>query len=398
MTGEFAMIIVGIDVASQKHDYFMMKPDTGEAFSKTSVTIENSEKGYKKLHEDITAFCGATGDYDVRIGLESTGIYHTNIIMFLLTQNYQVMMINPILTNMARKSSKVHCPKNDNLDSQTICKYLIENPDKFSPYTLSSYHSEALKSLSRKRFFVVEDLRKAKLVISNLVQMIFPEFKSLFSNIYGASAIAVLKHYQTPKKISKARADALSHLISRKCSCTAAQLIAAAKSSVGLSNDYLAFQLLDAIEEMEHIQQRIKKFDEQIKFYVDELCPELLSVPGVGYVTAGLLMGEIKDISRFKTVDSLIAYSGMDLEPYESGKYKAKNLHSTKKGSKYLRYALFQIARVAWIHDPVFNAYYYKKLSEGKHYYVALGHLQKKIIRVIFSILKNHSVYIVKTD
>ncbi len=391
------MIIVGIDVASQKHDYFMVKPDTGEVFSKSSVTIENSEKGYKKLHKDITAFCGATDDFDVRIGLESTGIYHTNIIMFLLTQNYQVMMINPILTNMARKSSKVHCPKNDNLDSQTICKYLIENPDEFSPYTLSSYHSEALKSLSRKRFFVVKDLRKAKLVVNNLVQVIFPEFKSLFSNIYGVSSIAILKRYQTPAKISKARTDSLSRLISRKCSCTATQLINAAKSSVGISNDYLAFQLLDAIDEMEHIQQRINKFDEQIKSYVDELCPELLSVPGVGYVTAGLLMGEIKDISRFKKVDSLIAYSGIDLEPYDSGKYTAKNLHPTKKGSKYLRYALFQVARVAWIHDPVFNAYYHKKLSEGKHYYVALGHLQKKILRVIYSILKNNSTYTIKS-
>ena len=105
------MVIVGIDVASQKHYYFMVKSETGEAFSKSSVSIGNSEKGYKKLHEDISAFCGAVGDYDVRIGLESTGIYHTNIIMFLLSQNYQVMMINPILTNMARKSDKVHVPK-----------------------------------------------------------------------------------------------------------------------------------------------------------------------------------------------------------------------------------------------------------------------------------------------
>ena len=390
------MIIVGIDVTSQKHDYFMVRPDTGEVFSKASVTIRNSENGYKKLHEDITAFCGATGDYDVRIGLESTGIYHTNIIMFLLSQNYQVMMINPILTNMARKSSRVHCPKNDNLDSQTICKYLIENPDKFSPYTLSSYHNEALKSLSGKRFFIVDELRKAKLTVNNLIQVIFPEFKSLFSNIYGATAISILKHYQTPKRIARAHADSLARFIHGSCSCTAAELIEAAKSSVGISNDYLAFQLADAIEEMEHIQQRVKKFDEQIKTYVDELCPELLSIPGVGYVTAGLIMGEIKDISRFRTVDSLIAYSGIDLETYESGNYKSKNLHPTKKGSKYLRYALFQVARVAWIHDPVFNTYYRKKLSEGKHYYVALGHLQKKILRVIYSILKNNSTYSVK--
>ena len=387
------MIIVGIDVASQKHDYFMVKSDTGEMFSKSSVTIKNSEEGYKKLHEDITAFCGATGDYDVRIGLESTGIYHTNIIMFLLSQNYQVMMINPILTNMARKSFKVHCPKNDNLDSQTICKYLIENPDKFSPYTMSLYHKEALKSLSRKRFLIVEELKKAKLAINNLVQVIFPEFKGLFSSIYGVTAVSILKNYQTPKKNSRAHTASLAKLIHKGCFCSATKLIETAKSSVGISNDYLAFQLVDAIEEMEHIQKRIKKFDQQIKVYVDELCPELLTIPGVGYVTAGLIMGEIRDIDRFNRVDSLVAYSGIDLEPYESGNYKSKNLHPTKKGSKYLRYALFQVARVAWIHDPVFKAYYNKKLSEGKHYYVVLGHLQKKILRVIYSILKNHSTY-----
>lgn len=116
------MIYIGIDIASEKHDFFMIQAETGVTFSKSSITIENSYDGYKKLHESICAFCGATGDSQIRIGLESTGIYHTNIISFLLSQNYQVMMINPILTNMAHKASKVHCPKNDNLDSQTICK------------------------------------------------------------------------------------------------------------------------------------------------------------------------------------------------------------------------------------------------------------------------------------
>lgn len=149
------MIVVGIDVASQKHDYFMLQAETGTVFSTSSVTIPNNEAGYKKLHKDIQTFCGAMGDSNVRIGLESTGIYSTNIIAFLVAQEYKVMMINPILTNMTRKAHKVHSPKNDNLDSQTICKYLVDNQDKFSPYTTTLYHKQALKSLSRKRFFRV---------------------------------------------------------------------------------------------------------------------------------------------------------------------------------------------------------------------------------------------------
>lgn len=191
------MIYVGIDIASEKHDYFMLHEETGVVFSRLAVTVPNTVAGYKKLHSDISAFCGATGDSKVRIGLESTGIYHTNIIRLLLLQNYDVMMINPILTNMARKAAKVHSPKNDNLDAQTICKYMIDHSDKFSPYTLSLYHNEALKSLSRKRFYIIKDLRKAKLAVNSLVQVIFPEFKALFSNIYGDSAIALLKTYGT---------------------------------------------------------------------------------------------------------------------------------------------------------------------------------------------------------
>ena len=387
------MIYVGIDIASEKHDYFMIQQETGVVFSRSAITIPNSEVGYKKLHADISAFCGATDDSKVRIGLESTGIYHTNIIHFLLTQNYDVMMINPILTNMARKAAKVHSAKNDNLDAQTICKYMIDHSDKFSPYTLSLYHNEALKSLSRKRFFIVEDLRKAKLAVNSLVQMIFPEFKTLFSNIYGGSATAILKTYGTPKALAKAHVSKVASLLHGRCKCTAEQLIAAAKTSVGISEPHYAFQLLDAIEEMEHISRRIKSYDVQIKAYVDELCPNLLSIPGVGYTTAGLIAGEIRDINRFHSAESLISYSGIDVTVYESGKYKAKNCMPSKKGSKYLRYALFQVSRVIWQHDPVFQAYYKKKQSEGKHYYVILGHMQKKVIRVVYSILKNDTTY-----
>lgn len=387
------MIYVGIDIASEKHDFFMVQAETGVVFSSSSITITNSEDGYKKLHKDISAFCGATGDSQVRIGLESTGIYHTNIIHFLISHDYQVMMINPILTNMARKSAKVHSPKNDNLDAQTICKYMIDNSDKFVPYTISLYHNEALKSLSRKRFFIVEDLRKAKLAVNNLLQVIFPEFKLLFSNIYGSSAISILKTYGTPKNLAKAHLNKVASLLHGRCKCTAEQIISAAKTSVGISEPHYAFQLTDAIEEMEHIQRRINGYDAQIKAYVDELCPNLLSIPGVGYTTAGLIAGEIRDVNRFHSAESLVSYSGIDVVVYESGKYKAKHLLPSKKGSKYLRYALFQVARIIWQHDPVFKDYYAKKQAEGKHYYVILGHIQKKVTRVIYSILKNGTTY-----
>ena len=390
------MIIVGIDVASEKHDYFMLRKETGEYFSSTAITIPNNEAGYKKLHRNIQSFCGATGDSKVRIGLESTGIYSTNIIAFLLEQNYETMMINPILTNMTRKASKVHSPKNDNLDAQTICKYLVDNESSFTPYTPTLYHILSLKSLSRKRFFIVENLRKAKLAVNNLVQIIFPEFKTLFSNIYGSSALSVLKEYPSPQKLARAHSNKVAALLNGHCKCAAEQLIEAARHTVGLKSDCYAFELEDAIAELEHIQRRVDSYDAQIRHYVNEICPNLLSIPGVGYITAGLIAGEIGDINRFRSTDSLVSFSGIDVTVYESGKYKAKHCMPSKKGSKYLRYALFQVARIIWQWDPTFKEYYDKKAAEGKHYYVILGHIQKKVIRVIYSVLKSGQTYEVR--
>ena len=390
------MIIVGIDIASQKHDYFMIHKDTGVVFSSSSVTIPNTENGYKKLHSDILSFSGAVGDSDIRIGLESTGIYHTNIITYLVSHDFKVMMINPILTNMARKANRVHSPKNDNLDSQTICKYMIDHSDKFLPYTSTLYHKQTLKSLSRKRFFIVEEYRKSKLVLNNLVQIVFPEMKTLFSNIYGESALAILKEYGTPKKLAKARISKINSLLHGRCKCSAVDIIEAAKHSVGISDECYAFEIMDAVENLEYIQRRLEKYDVQIRKLVDESYPNLLTVPGIGHTTAGLIAGEIGDIERFHSAESLISYSGVDVTVYESGKYKAKYLRPSKKGSRYLRYALFQIARIIRIHDPVYRAYYEKKQAEGKHYYVILGHIQKKLCRLIHSLMKSGMNYEVR--
>ena len=147
---------------------------------------------------------------------------------------------------------------------------------------------------------------------------------------------------------------------------------------------------------MEHIQRRVDSYDAQIKHYVNEICPNLLSIPGVGYTTAGLIAGEIGDINRFHSTDSLVSFSGIDCSVYESGKYKAQHCIPSKKGSKYLRYALFQVARIIWQCDPTFRDYYNKKEAEGKHYYVILGHIQKKVVRLIYSVMKSGKKYEVR--
>lgn len=387
------MIYVGIDVASQKHDYYMMS-DQGEVFSSRSITIPNSNEGYCSLHKSIQKFCRITKDYQVRIGLESTGFYHRNIVSYLLSLNYEIMVINPLLINMYKKSQKVHIQKNDNIDSIYICKYLQDTKTGFKPYTTISYHTEALKSLSRERFSLVEDLRLAKINIYKLLTQLFPEFLHLFSNIYQGSALNILDKYNSPSKISKAHLSSISSLIHGKCHTCAYEIKETAKKSIGIKSDYLSFQLSQGVKKLKTLMAEIEEYDKQIEYYVNLINPIILTISGVGYTTAGLILGEIGDIRNFKNSEHLVSFAGLDVKVYESGKYKSTNLSISKKGSVYLRYALYQVAKVCWIHDPMFHQYYLKKQAENKHYYVILGHIEKKIVKVIYSVLKNNKPYI----
>lgn len=386
------MIFVGIDVASDKHDFFITN-ELGEVYSKRSITIDNSILGFKKLHKSITEFCEANNDYKVRIGLESTGFYHLNIIKYLLDNNFEVMLINPILTNMFKKSKRVHKAKTDNIDSQYICKYLNDTKQDFKPYTITSYHTEGLKSLSRERFCLVEDLRKVKLSIYRVLTQLFPEYLKLFSNVYQGSALNILELYNSPKKLSKAHLNTIASLIHGKCKVSAVDVIKAAKNSIGIDSDILSFQLTQLIKRLKSLNSEIHEYDSMIKSYVDKINSNILTIPGIGYTTAGIILGEIGDISRFQGPDKLTSFCGLDIEVYESGKFKATNHKISKKGSKYLRYALWQVAKVCWIYDPIFNKYYLKKKSENKHHFVILGHIEKKLVRVIYSILKNNTKY-----
>ena len=386
------MIYVGIDVASEKHDFVLMNSDN-IFYTKHSITISNTIEGYKKLHNTIQEFCGANKDFKVRIGLESTSIYQNNLLDYLLFNNYEVMLLNPLLTHLHKKSKKVHTAKNDNLDSKAICEYISDPKITFTPYTLISYHTQALKSLSRERFKLVEQLRKDKLKIYNLIVQIFPELLKLFTNVYQGSIKDIMIRYGNPKSISNAHLSTLESMIHGHCKTNASALQLAAKNSIGNNSSYLSLNLRLAYRFLDETIKMINQYDELIKYHVDLLNTPILTIPGMGYTTAGLFLGEIGDINNYKNADHIVSFSGLDIKVYESGKYSSKNESISKKGSKYLRYALYQVAKTIWRFDPQFSNYYNKKKSENKHFYVILGHIEKKVIKVIYSVLKNNKPY-----
>jgi len=388
------MIYVGIDVASQKHDCFLMR-DTGEVFSK-AFTIQNNFEGYKKLHNSIQNFVESTNDSNVRIGLESTGHYSKNILLYLIKQGYQTTLINPILTNMDRKASSVRKTKNDKIDAEAICIFLDKNRLNFKPYTILSYHIDALKSLTRQRFTLVKQLTQQKLIFQRLVNVIFPEFLPNFSNDYGESILNILYAYSTPSKIAKARESSIYKLLHARCRVTSKEIIELAKTSIGQSNEFLGFELKRTIDMIRFYQNQINEYDNQIELELNQTDygKIITSVLGIGIITGSMITSEIGDINNFSSADQLLAFAGLDPSVYESGKFESIHNKPSKRGSKYLRWALHKASSIIWQYDKIFSNYYSKKICEGKHHYVVIGHIDIKLIRVIFSLLKNNKMYV----
>lgn len=389
------MIYVCIDVTSQKNGCFLLK-DTGEVFSKTSFTIKNDFEGYKKLHNSILQFVESTKDSNLRIWLESTGHYSKNILLYLIKQGYQTTIINPILTNMDRKASTVRKTKTDKIDAEAICKFLDKNRFDFKPYTLLSYHIDALKSLTRQRFSLVKQMTQQKLIFQRLVNVIFPEFLSHFSNDYCESVLNILYSYPTPKKLAKAHKESIAKFLHSRCKITSSEILELARNSIGQSEEYLGFELKHTIDMIRFYQPQIEIYNKQIEIELNETeyGKIITSIPGVGVITGAMIISEIGDITNFTTPDQLLAYAGLDPSVYESGQFQSSHNKPSKRGSKYLRWAIHQASSIIWQYDDTFKDYYLKKIKECKHHYVAIGHIDKKLIRVIFSLLKNKSMFI----
>ncbi len=393
------MIYVGIDVASTKHDIVILN-ELGQVFKK-AFSIRNDLEGYKKLLSEISSAKEFFNDLNVRIGLESTGHYSRNILHFLILARFEVMFINPLLTNMDRKAASVRKTKTDAIDAKAICMFLIRNHNDFKPYTLSSYHIDELKTLVRQRKSLKTQINKEMNLLHAYVIQAFPEYYKIFKKINSKASLEVLSRYASLSEFKRVRLETLKELI-RKSSkgrhgIREAQMLKDLNSSsIGIDSSALSFSIKQTIKRIIMLEDQVHHIEHEITHHVDESHTTLLSVPGVGYTTGAIILAEIGDIHRFKTDDQLLAYAGLDPSVYQSGNFEG-SYKISKRGSSILRFAIYHVAQAAVKFDPVFKTYYLKKKAEGKRHRVIIGHVTKKILRVIRSILKNNSTYLINT-
>ena len=388
------MIYVGIDVAKDKHDCFITNSD-GEVLFK-SFTISNNREGFEILYQRIAS---VSDDFaKVKVGLEATGHYSCNLLGFLLDKGLPTYVINPLHTNLYRKSLSLRKTKTDKVDAHTIASMIMSDVNLKS-YSDTSYHNEDLKSLTRYRFDKVKERSKLKSSVSRLVCILFPELEKFVPTLHMASVYALLSEFPSALAVASAHLTRLTNLLSESSKGrygkeTANTFREAARISIGSNIPAKSLELKHTIRLIHELTSEIDEIEAEIKSIMDEINSPILSIPGISYNMGAMIIAEIGDFNRFDSADKILAYAGMSPSTYQSGQLDNCYSHIEKRGSRYLRYALYNATKYVCHWDESFGTYLSKKRTEGKHYNVALSHATKKLIRLIYQLEKSGQAYI----
>lgn len=386
------MIYVGIDIAKDKHDCFIVNSDGEVVFD--VFTIPNNMDGFLDLLFKIRT-CEKDAD-KVKVGLEATGHYSCNILGFLKNKGLPTIVINPLYTSLSRKSISLRKTKTDKVDARTIASMIMSDVS-LKPYSDKLYHNEDLKSLTRYRFDKVMQRAKLKQSVSRLVNILFPELEKLVSTLHGNAVYKLLSEFPSAQHIASANLKHLTHLLNTaskgRLRVTADEIRETARKSISSYLPAKSLELRHTIKMICELNSEISEIEAEIKKIMDVIDSPILSIPGIGQNLGAMIIAEIGDFSRFDNPDKILAFAGCSPSTYQSGQLYSSHAKMEKRGSRHLRWALINAAAYVCNWEPTFSAYLQKKRSEGKHYYVALSHAAKKLVRLLYHLETTGETY-----
>ena len=387
------MFIVGIDIAKHTHQASVMNPD-GSLIGK-SIKISNTSSGFEAF---IAKLKGIDPDLShFEFGMESTGHYWLNLYTHLSDLGCTVHVINPVQSD-ALRGLYIRQTKNDIKDSAIIADVI--RIGRYCETTVSDDKMLALRDLTRQRFYLVDMISDLKRKSLTLIDRIFPEYPKLFSDTFGSTSLELLANCNTPEDIIAIDTDKLVEMLSTASKGRfkrekAEKIKAAAQNSFGalLCTDSTSFMLKQFVEQIKFLENQLDELNEMISERLAEFNSPITSITGIGDVLGASILSEIGDISRFESADKLAAFAGIDPTVSQSGNFLGTKNKMSKRGSPYLRRAIWLAATAAILHDPAIKAFYDRKKAQGKHHYVCVGYICRKLVNIIFSVLKSGQPY-----
>lgn len=387
----FQMFYLGIDIGKNTHVASLVDDKKKVIFK--AFSFSNSIDGAESLILKLEAFKN-----ELEVAMEATGHYWLSLYSYLVEKNFTVRVINPIQTDGWRQGIEIRKRKTDIIDSLLIAD-LLRYGD-FVETSLSNEDYLSLRNLSRFRSYLISSIGDLKRKTIALLDQVFPEYASSFSNIFGKTSKEILSNFSTPSDFEDINSDDLNTFlesVSKKnyASKKIDELSKKASSSFGINFclDSFSLQIKMLIEQISFIQNQVSNVENEIEVLLEKLNSPITTIPGIGSVNAATILGEIGDIKRFSNPSKLVAYAGLDASISQSGEYESTYNHMSKRGSPYLRRALFQSALRAEFCDPVFSNFYQKKISEGKHHLVATNAVARKLCHTIFAVLTKDEPY-----
>ncbi len=388
------MITIGIDIAKNKHDIHIVDASTHEVIV-DHMTITNDRNGFESLLNIIQQY----NKSDVVIGCEATGHYHFTICDFFSVLEFNVFVLNAHDVKLYRDYKGHKRIKNDKIDCSIIAAVLADNPNlrKYSP---SNSSINELRKLTRFRTNLISKQTGLKVELTTLLDSAFPEYASFFkSGIHIPSSYAILNNFPTPKEICSVRVDRITNVLitaskGKFGTTKARELKDLAARTIAQHSDSLSFEISILIDDLIHIKSQIKKVEKRIDEHLETIDSPITTIPGIANTLAAVIISEIGDINNFASASKLLAYTGLVPSQYQSGKYLADNNHITKFGNKYLRAAIWKAASLIYKRNDTFQHYYNMKKSQGKHHNVVIGHITKKLVSIIYSILKDNVAFV----
>lgn len=387
------MYYVGIDIAKRNHEVSLIDAD-GKLLS-NSISFSNSKEGCDKLLSLFEKF--GVSKENVVIGMEATGHYWLSLYSCLLELGYDLKVINPIQSDAFRRMS-IRKTKNDSKDSLNIAR--IMHFGEYSSTRLSEESVQAMKQLSRYRFSIVEECGSCKCRIIALLDQVFPEYEKLFSDMFGKASKELLLNHQTPEDMLEISSKDLVLLLSKASRGKfkqekAEQIKKAASSSFGVrfAKDAFSFQIKQLIEQVNFLEKQLGDLDKEISKLLAQTNSVITTISGIGPVLGAAIIAEIGDIERFDSPAKLVAFAGLDASVSQSGEYTGTSGKLSKRGSPYLRRAIWMAASRACFCDEILSAYYQSLRARGKHHLTAVSAVARKMCNIIFVILKENRPY-----
>lgn len=382
------MYYVGIDVSKFKHTC-LIASNSGEVI-KDSFDFDNSTIGFS----DFKSVIDSLDSKQIKIGFESTGHYSANLAQFLINNDYEFYQLDPRKVKRFSQSLSSRKTKTDKIDAGVIARFLMTVDSKHN--TLLYYHISFLKSLSRHVYRLQKYISKSKVELVNLLDLVFPEFPKLFSSIYGKTPFCILEKAKSLKSISnlsQSRFDSLRRLSRGKFIYSKfLKLKYAASHSVGIDQDSYWTLIHALVKRINFLSDEKDSMEEVISNTMSSFSSPVLTIPGISYLTCAAIVSEIGDIDRFSNYRSLIAFAGLDNSVSQSGT-SSKMGKISKRGSVYLRSALFRASVSVIMKSKLFYSYYFMKKSQGKHKTLALTNVSRKLLRIIYHLLKTNTSF-----